>query len=91
MFYNNKSLDRALQILSAFNAEQPNFTLAELSEAVHVPKATVLRLCSTLVHHDFLAYKKEMKKYALGLKLFRARQCCLCVLLAQKNCCSLSD
>ena len=42
MFYNNKSLDRALQILSTFNAEQPNFTLAELSEAVHVPKATVL-------------------------------------------------
>jgi IclR family KDG regulon transcriptional repressor len=70
MLYNNRSLDRALQILGAFNAEQPNFTLAELSEAVHVPKVTVLRLCSTLLHHDFLAYNKETKKYALGLKLF---------------------
>jgi IclR family transcriptional regulator, KDG regulon repressor len=70
MLYNNKSLERALQILSAFNAEQPNFTLAGLCEAVHVPKATVLRLCSTLVHYDFLSFNKETKKYALGLKLF---------------------
>jgi IclR family transcriptional regulator, KDG regulon repressor len=70
MLYNNKSLERALQILSAFNAEQPNFTLAGLCEAVRVPKATVLRLCSTLVHHDFLSFNKETRKYALGLKLF---------------------
>lgn len=70
MLYNNKSLERALQILSAFNAEQPNFTLAELCGTVHVPKATVLRLCSTLLHYDFLSFNKETKKYALGLKLF---------------------
>jgi IclR family transcriptional regulator, KDG regulon repressor len=70
MLYNNKSLERALQILSAFNAEQPDFALAELSEAVRVPKVTVLRLCSTLVHYDFLLFNKETKKYSLGLKLF---------------------
>ena len=70
MLYNNKSLERALQILGAFNAQQPNFTLAELSEAVHVPKATVLRLCSTLVHYEFLLLNKERHQYSLGLKLF---------------------
>jgi IclR family transcriptional regulator, KDG regulon repressor len=70
MLYNNRSLERALQILSTFNAEQPNFTFAELSEAVRLPKATVLRLCSTLVHYDFLLFNKETKQYSLGLKLF---------------------
>ena len=70
MLYNNKSLERALQILSTFNAEQPKFTLAQLSEAVRVPKATVLRLCSTLVHYDFLMFNKETRQYSLGLKLF---------------------
>ncbi len=70
MLYNNKSLERALQILSAFNPEKPNLTLAELSAAVSFPKATVLRLCSTLVHYDFLLFNKETKKYSLGLKLF---------------------
>ncbi len=70
MLYNNKSLERALQILSTFNAEQPNFTLAELSETVGVPKATVLRLCSTLVHYDFLLLNRETRQYSLGLKLF---------------------
>jgi len=70
MLYNNKSLERSLQILSAFNAEQPKFSLAELSEAVHLPKATVLRLCSTLVHYDFLMLNKETRQYSLGLKLF---------------------
>ena len=70
MLYNNKSLERALQILGTFNVEQPKFTLAELSKAVQVPKATVLRLCSTLVHYDFLMFNKEMRQYSLGLKLF---------------------
>jgi IclR family KDG regulon transcriptional repressor len=70
VLYNNKSLERALQILGTFNAEQPKFTLAELSEAVRVPKATVLRLCSTLVHYDFLLFNKETRQYSLGLKLF---------------------
>lgn len=70
MLYNNKSLERALQILGAFSAERPNFTLAELSEAVQLPKATVLRLCSTLVHYDFLLLNRETRQYSLGIKLF---------------------
>ncbi len=70
MLYNNKSLDRALQILTAFTAQQPRLTLAELSSSVKVPKATVLRLCSTLLHHEFLLFDRETKQYSLGLKLF---------------------
>jgi IclR family transcriptional regulator, KDG regulon repressor len=70
MLYNNKSLERALHILSVFNAERPSFTLTELCGAVKVPKATVLRLCSTLVHFDFLLFNRETRRYSLGLKLF---------------------
>ena len=70
MLYNNKSLERALQILSIFNAEQSRFTLGELTAAVRMPKATVLRLCSTLTHYDFLLFNKEARQYSLGLKLF---------------------
>ena len=69
-FYNNKSLERALRILRAFNTERPSFTLSELSETLLIPKATVLRLCSTLVRYEFLRSNRETKHYSLGLKLF---------------------
>lgn len=68
--YNNKSLERALQILGTFNTDRPAFALAELAEVVAMPKVTVLRLCSTLVQYDFLRFDRETKKYSLGLKLF---------------------
>lgn len=69
VFYNNKSLGRALQILTAFNVERQRFTLAELSETLALPKATVLRLCSTLIEYGFLRFNGE-KQYSPGLKLF---------------------
>lgn len=68
--YNNKSLERALQIVCAFNADRPSLSLAELTNTVAMPKVTVLRLCSTLVQYDFLGFDKEAKRYSLGLKLF---------------------
>lgn len=68
--YNNKSLERALQILKMFDIERPSFGLAELSERLAMPKATVLRLCSTLLEHDFLKYDGQAKQYSLGVKLF---------------------
>lgn len=68
-FY-NRSLERALKILSAFDAEKQDLTLAQLSQALSLPRATVLRLCSTLVKYGFLQQDQESKKYSLGLKLF---------------------
>ncbi len=67
--YNNKSLARALQILTVFNVERQRLTLAELSEILAIPKATVLRLCSTLMEYGFLRFNGE-KQYSPGLKLF---------------------
>jgi IclR family KDG regulon transcriptional repressor len=68
-FY-NRSLERALQILCAFNVEMQHFSAGELSQAVHLAKPTVFRLCSTLTKYDFLRYDPATKQYSLGLKLF---------------------
>lgn len=68
-FY-NRSLERALQIMITFNNERNVLTLAQLSESLGLARATVLRLCSTLVKYDFLRQDPESKQYSLGLKLF---------------------
>jgi DNA-binding IclR family transcriptional regulator len=44
--------------------------LSQLSFILDLPKATVSRLCSTLIKYDFLGYNQQSKQYSLGLKLF---------------------
>ena len=68
-FY-NRSLERALKILCVFRADRQSLTLSQLSLLLDLPKATVLRLCSTLADYDFLGYDQQSKHYSLGLKLF---------------------
>src|SRR4030042_749272 len=68
-FY-NRSLERALQILCMFEVDKQALTLTQLSELSGLHKATVLRLCSTLIKYDFLRYHQDSKHYSLGLKLF---------------------
>ena len=68
-FY-NRSLERALQIVSAFNGERRTLTLAQLSEILGLSKATILRLCSTLVRYGFLRQDQESRQYSLGMRLF---------------------
>ncbi|HEY3275027.1 MAG TPA: IclR family transcriptional regulator [Syntrophorhabdaceae bacterium] len=68
-FY-NRSLERALQILNAFGVEHQNLSLAQIATALSLPRATVLRLCSTLVKYSFLHQDLESKRYSLGLRLF---------------------
>jgi IclR family transcriptional regulator, KDG regulon repressor len=68
-FY-NRSLERALQILNAFTGEKRELALSQISEMLSLPRATVLRLCSTLVKYGFLRQESESKLYSLGLRLF---------------------
>jgi DNA-binding IclR family transcriptional regulator len=67
-FY-NRSLERALRILNAFGNDRPALSLAQLSEALSLPRATVLRLCSTLTSYGFLRQDPQSKQYSLGLRL----------------------
>jgi DNA-binding IclR family transcriptional regulator len=68
-FY-NRSLERALQILNAFSNERPFLSLAQLAESLNLSRATVLRLCSTLLKFRFLRQDQRSKQYSLGLRLF---------------------
>jgi DNA-binding IclR family transcriptional regulator len=68
-FY-NRSLERALSILNTFNNDRQTLTAAELARMVGLPRATVMRLCHTLVKYRFLRQEKESKRYSLGIKLF---------------------
>ena len=66
----NRSLERSLRILGAFRADRNRYTLAQLAEAVELPKPTVIRLCSTLIKYDFMKYDPESMHYSLGMKVF---------------------
>jgi hypothetical protein len=68
-FY-NRSLERALCILNAFNTENTAFTVTELSEKLGLSRATIVRLCTTLTRYNFLRQEPGSKRYLLGLKLF---------------------
>ncbi len=68
-FY-NRSLERALHILCVFNRDRETLSLSQISENLSLSKATVLRLCSTLLKYNFLRYDQHSKHYSLGLKLF---------------------
>jgi IclR family transcriptional regulator, KDG regulon repressor len=68
-FY-NRSLERALQILCIFNTDRQALTLGQVADIAKLPKATVMRLCMTLLDYDFLRYDEQTKQYSLGLKLF---------------------
>jgi len=68
-FY-NKSLERALQIMNAFRADRQELTVGQLAEILGLPRATVTRLCTTLVKYDYLRKDPESKKYSLGIRLF---------------------
>jgi len=68
-FY-NRSLERALQILCAFTSDRTAYTLTQLTEAVKLPKATTIRLCSTLMKYGFMKFDHTSMQYSLGIKLF---------------------
>jgi DNA-binding IclR family transcriptional regulator len=68
--YYNRSLERALQILDAFDDDRPVRTRTRLAELLGLPRATVLRRCSTLVQYGYLKEDKEAREYRLGMRLF---------------------
>jgi IclR family transcriptional regulator, KDG regulon repressor len=76
-FY-NRSLERALQILNVFNDKVQALSLAQLSEILNLPRATVLRLCSTLIKYGFLRQDPQSRQYSLGFRLFELGNIVFC-------------
>ncbi|WP_245153482.1 IclR family transcriptional regulator [Allopusillimonas ginsengisoli] len=62
---------RALRILALVSAHGGAMTLAEITEALALPKGTAHRLCSLLVSMGYLARDVDDRSYAVGKALRR--------------------
>lgn len=61
-----QSLERALQILLAFETQNKEMGTAELSNALGIHRSTVNRILKVLAAYEFLEQAPETKKYSLG-------------------------
>lgn len=67
--YNVRAIERALQILSAFDDEHPERGVSDIAELMGLHKATTHRIIMTLVNCGYLERTADGDKYRLGLKL----------------------
>ena len=65
-----QSVDRALQILSVFESDYQELSIQQFSEILDLPKSTIHRLLTTLVHRGFMEQDSESRNYRLGVKLY---------------------
>lgn len=69
--YTIVSVQRALDVLKIFDGPVHTFTLTELSNLSGIGKSTMLRIVYTLCESGFLIYDEEMKRYSLGILMYR--------------------
>ncbi|MBK7260383.1 MAG: IclR family transcriptional regulator [Rubrivivax sp.] len=65
------SAERCLRLLAQLAAANRALTLAELSQALHLPKATAHRLCAQLQASAYLARDVDEKRFVIGPALRR--------------------
>jgi DNA-binding IclR family transcriptional regulator len=64
-------LSRAIDILSVFGHTRPAMSLAEIVQAVRLPKTTVFRVLSSLVARGLCEWDAQGGTYSLGFELVR--------------------
>lgn len=64
-----QSVDRALQILCAFDVNEHELSIQQLSTMLGLPKSTTHRLLASLAYRGFIEQVPSTKNYRLGLKL----------------------
>jgi IclR family acetate operon transcriptional repressor len=64
-----RAVDRALQILLCFTADQTALSMSEIAERVGIHKSTIHRLLATLEARRFLQRDKATGLYRLGFQL----------------------
>jgi IclR family transcriptional regulator, KDG regulon repressor len=69
--YTIEVLRRAIEILSVFSHARPAMSLAEIVQAVRLPKTTVFRVLSSLVERGLCEWDAASGKYSLGFELVR--------------------
>jgi len=63
---NLNSIEKALNILLAFDAKQPSWGVRELSSQLGFSPATIQRILQTLKAYDFIAQDDKTRQYRLG-------------------------
>src|SRR4051794_41948924 len=66
-----QSVDRALQILRAFESGETELRVTDLAARLGVHKSTASRLAATLVAHDFLERSENAETFRLGSRVVR--------------------
>jgi DNA-binding IclR family transcriptional regulator len=72
--YAIQALDRAVSILHAFDAQQPELTLREIAARSGLHKSTAFRILVTLESHGFIDQNPTSGEYRLGMELFALGQ-----------------
>lgn len=62
-------MEKALQIIGCFTAQDIDLSLAELHERLKIPKPSLHRLCITLCEHNFLSKNPVTSRYRLGIRM----------------------
>jgi DNA-binding IclR family transcriptional regulator len=65
------AVDRAIQILKAFEANQDEYSLTELCTLFQLNKSTAHGILNTLCQYQFLLRNEKTRKYRLGAALIR--------------------
>lgn len=64
-----RSVERALDILSAFIGHEKSLSLTDISNKVHLHKSTVHRLLNSLEDRGFVEKIPDVERYRLGMKI----------------------
>ena len=65
-----KSVEKALQILEAFNISHPELSVSELEAMLSLPKVSIYRFLRVLLKRGFITQNPHTRKYRLGIKVF---------------------
>lgn len=66
MYSGIKVIDKAFEILKVFNQSKKSISLKELSEITNLNKSTIIRVCKSLIKHEFLVKNDVKGAYQLG-------------------------
>jgi IclR family KDG regulon transcriptional repressor len=67
--YNVRAVERAMQILSAFDGEHTDRGISEIAQATGLHKATTHRIMMTLLNGGFLERAGDGERFCLGLRV----------------------
>jgi DNA-binding IclR family transcriptional regulator len=68
--YQIRSVERALDVLEAFTADDPALNIDALCERTHLPKSTAFKILSVLEHRDYVQKSQDRGSYRVGFQAF---------------------